>query len=379
MIMSNQSDKPTPTTRHWRLPRFGLRTLLTVIVAYCCLLCWIGARWRSLEEQKKVLATLERFSPGIVSSRGDVVVLSLKSTEIHDDDLRNVGQLKSLEVLDLEYTKITDTGIAHLAGLKNLRYLYISGTRITNDAMQTIGKLPKLEDLLIGATNVGDAGMAHLRDLTTLRCLDIGATSVGDEGLACLSNLQQLRRIYLGETHITDRGLEHLRNHQQLRFLALNGTRITDAGLTNLANLDQLETLWLHKTNISDAGLAHLDRMQGLQQLELMQTGVQHFGPDIRLEPRHVNERQSRGIDAVPFRGCDAFVAGAMPSLAPVSLRKAARLNRERGHATLREGIPPPFSLVTARSPCDSIGQENCRQWAKKGLPYSFGQKSAIV
>src|SRR6185369_117320 len=128
VIMPNQSEKVAPAPRQWRLPRFSLRTLFTVVLVCCVLLCWVGARWRSLEEQRRILGSLERFGPGTVSSRGDVVVLSLKSTEIHDDDLRNVGQLNSLEQLDLEYTKITDSGIAHLAGLKNLRYLSISGT-----------------------------------------------------------------------------------------------------------------------------------------------------------------------------------------------------------------------------------------------------------
>src|SRR4051794_16835457 len=91
-----------------RLPRYGLRALLIVVVAYCLVLTWIGARWRLLEAQKHVLASLERFVPGTVFSRGEVVVLSLKSSEIHDGDLRYVGWLKSLEQLDLESTKITN-------------------------------------------------------------------------------------------------------------------------------------------------------------------------------------------------------------------------------------------------------------------------------
>src|SRR5689334_15998296 len=101
--------------RRW--PHFGLRAFLVAILAYCVVLTWLGSRWRALEEQKHILTSLDRFVPGTVFSRGEVVVLSLKSTEIHDDDLRNIGKLKSLEQLDLESTKITDAGIAHLAGL----------------------------------------------------------------------------------------------------------------------------------------------------------------------------------------------------------------------------------------------------------------------
>ena len=55
-----------------RLPRFGLRAFLIAILAYCLLLTWAGARWRALEEQKHILASLERFVPGTVFSRGEV-------------------------------------------------------------------------------------------------------------------------------------------------------------------------------------------------------------------------------------------------------------------------------------------------------------------
>ena len=130
-----------------------------------------------MEEQKQILASLDRFGPGTVFSRGEVVVLSLKSSEIRDDDLRNVGRLKSLEQLDLEYTKITDAGVRYLAGSTPTSAIcLIGGTRITDDAMKSIGKLKKLEDLLVGGTNVSDAGMSYLSDLTKLRSLDVGGT-----------------------------------------------------------------------------------------------------------------------------------------------------------------------------------------------------------
>src|SRR5262245_733482 len=83
-------------------PRFGLRALLLFVFALAVILTWAGARWRALQEQKRILTSLDGFSPGTVFSRGEVVVLSLKSTEIHDEDLRSVGRLSSLEQLDLE-------------------------------------------------------------------------------------------------------------------------------------------------------------------------------------------------------------------------------------------------------------------------------------
>ncbi len=172
------------TKQFW--PRFRLRTLLVLVLAYCCVLTWYGMRWRWLEEQREILASLDRLQPGIVMNGSDVVVLTLKGTEVRDDDLRNVGRLTSLEVLDLEYTKIGDAGIRHLAGLTKLRHLSLGGTKITDESMRTIGKLTNLEDLLIGSTSVSDQGMAFLCDLRNLRSLDLGKTNVGDDGLAQL-------------------------------------------------------------------------------------------------------------------------------------------------------------------------------------------------
>src|SRR5687767_5687673 len=101
-------SEPRRWLAKWRFPRFGMRTLLAAVLAYCFLLAWLGVRWRWLETQKQILASLESFGPGTVMSGGDVVVLSLQSTEIRDDDLVHVGRLSSLEQLDLQYTKITD-------------------------------------------------------------------------------------------------------------------------------------------------------------------------------------------------------------------------------------------------------------------------------
>src|SRR5262245_35616178 len=79
----------------WHWPRYRLRTLLSLILIYCLLLTWFGIRWRWQDAQREILRSLDRFGPSVVSSGGDIVVLSLKGTEIRDVDLRNVGKLKS--------------------------------------------------------------------------------------------------------------------------------------------------------------------------------------------------------------------------------------------------------------------------------------------
>src|SRR5687767_6696917 len=93
-----QSEPASPAEK-WHWPRYRLRTLLVLVLVYCVLLTWYGIRWRWQEAQQEILRSLDRFGPSVVSSGGDVVVLSLEGTEIRDGDLRNVGKLSSLEVL----------------------------------------------------------------------------------------------------------------------------------------------------------------------------------------------------------------------------------------------------------------------------------------
>ena len=55
--------------------------------------------------------------------------LSLASTDVTDEGLKELAGLKSLQALDLSYTRVTDAGLKELAGLKNLHALNLSGTR----------------------------------------------------------------------------------------------------------------------------------------------------------------------------------------------------------------------------------------------------------
>src|SRR5262249_51517721 len=142
-----------------RLPRFSLLTLLLIFTVVCISLASLGLRLRSIQEQRSALANLARHAPGIVSTHGDVQVLSLSTTETTDDDLRQVGRLHYLQRLDLELTHITDAGLTHLDSLDQVRFLSLNWTNISDKGLSSLAGLSKLEELRIADTQITDFSM----------------------------------------------------------------------------------------------------------------------------------------------------------------------------------------------------------------------------
>ncbi len=130
----------------------------------------------------------------------DVQSLSLRGTQVNDDQFRHVGRLTGLAHLELEQTEITDAGIKHLADLVNLRFVDLSafgvnarGFGIGDDSLRILAKLPRLSRLSLRLTKVSDAGMAHMAGMKALRSLSIGGTRVTDAGLVHLKELPARR------------------------------------------------------------------------------------------------------------------------------------------------------------------------------------------
>ena len=112
--------------------------------------------------------------------------LSLMGTNVTDQTLAQLKDIKGLVNLNLRNTKITDAGLTHLKGLPNLISLNLAGTSVT------------------------DAGLANLKGLSKLEYLNLYSTGIGDSGLASLKGLKNLRALYLWQSKVTDAGVADL-------------------------------------------------------------------------------------------------------------------------------------------------------------------------
>jgi len=180
-------------------------------------------------------------------------------TEITDEGVRQLKELRKLQRLYLKWTKVTDAGVKELRNLTNLRELtFQDNDKITDAALETIKDFTKLEVLGLSRTKVTDAGLKQLAGLEQLQLLDLDLCEVTDEGMKALRKLTNLRRLELGNTKVTDKGLEELVQLPKLERLNLYGTPVTDKGLRQLKKLPNLKRLDLTQTKVTAAGQSEI-------------------------------------------------------------------------------------------------------------------------
>lgn len=92
-------------------------------------------------KEKQIVAELRPLITKVsFSAHGSVLILkSLPGAKgMNDVDLRIVRALSSLEEIDLRNTQITDDGLAYLLDMKNLKKLNLEGTRVSNKAVNLL-------------------------------------------------------------------------------------------------------------------------------------------------------------------------------------------------------------------------------------------------
>jgi Leucine-rich repeat (LRR) protein len=186
--------------------------------------------------------------------------LRLPTTPLTDAGLRRIASLKAgkLILLDLMHTQITDDGLAELSQLKGLEWLFLGGNRITDAGLEQVAKLADLENLWLDDSQVTDAGIAHLRSLRKLDELSLDRTSVTGACLEDLAAMGSLRVLDLRETKVQGEGLAQLAALQKLELLILKDTPVSDADLPHLRQLSHVAVIWISGTNLSAEAIRQL-------------------------------------------------------------------------------------------------------------------------
>ncbi len=180
------------------------------------------------------------------------------------DTLSHLKQLTKLESLDLRYTQITDDDLVHLTDLRNLQELTL-GRQVTTAGLEHLGGLTNLKTLRIGSSGYSATSLTN-----------IPSQHVANAGLKHLSGLTNLDVLSLGfqDAKLTDGATEHIKELANLRELYLGPNEFTESGLEQLSQLSKLEKLWLHSAKVTDAGLEHLQQLANLQYLRFKQDEV---------------------------------------------------------------------------------------------------------
>ena len=240
----------------------------------------------------------------------DLQALSLRGSNIFDEDFVHLKYLTGLLALDLSSMKQIDgSGLVHLADFKSLKELTCFNTNISDPALEYMSNflslerlslywtqvdgsglihlknLTSLKNLSLSKTLITDASLVHLKDMTWLKGLELYDTEIGDDGLAYLKGLTSLEKLILGNidrdsgiSPITDAGLVHLSTLTKLKQLGLYRTCITDDGLKHLSGLTNLEVLNLNRTQITGEGFAFLNKLSPVRGLELRDVALTGTG-----------------------------------------------------------------------------------------------------
>jgi cell division protein ZapA (FtsZ GTPase activity inhibitor) len=195
--------------------------------------------------------------------------------ELTDRGLEHVARIKNLGDLSLAYTKVSDRGVKYLTKLP-LYALNLCATDVTDEGLKEIAQIKGLHYLNLCETNITDRGIEALRPLKELNDLHLAATNITDRSMNELVNYHQpLWKLILVNTNITDAGLKTISNLENLEFLALDGTSVSAVGLKALGRNKKLRTLGLLNCEITDDDVACIVSVcPALELLDLSRTRI---------------------------------------------------------------------------------------------------------
>jgi hypothetical protein len=183
-----------PSRKIWG-PRLSVRAMMLLVLA---LGLWLGWMTYCARDQRDAVEAITRSGGYVVYDRDlqdpfrrqharffewleDLIGIDYLShvSEIAfdgratDADLMEIGRLSRLQRLSISSSPISDDGLKNLRGLTSLRQLFLHGTSISDEALVNLQGLARLELLTLVDTQITDAGLTHLRRLRCLQELDV--------------------------------------------------------------------------------------------------------------------------------------------------------------------------------------------------------------
>ncbi len=244
--------------------------------------------------------------------------LFLYTTNITDKGMKNIINLKSLEVLHLP-DPATDISMAYVGELISLKKLFLkeSGSLITDAGLKHVAKLKNLEEICLCGNDMGDNGLVYIKDLPKLEYLCIKGKNFSDRGMVHIKNMKSLKMLSFHEdlSYISDAGLADISEIPNLEYLCLHAMKnITDKGIAHLTKMRSLKQLHIESAKITDKGLLSLSRIKTLEHLELpgplngiTDTGVSSLGTLPNLKSLKINQ---------PLRAEDYYTDKSLEALA---------------------------------------------------------------
>jgi predicted transposase YbfD/YdcC len=169
-----------------------------------------------------------------------VVWINLSGTQITDDGLKILAEIKSLKYLYLNATalsgkptkKISDASIPFIAKMKKLEVLELIGSDITDKTIIAIAEnCKKIRHLGVGGPCIDGSGFKAFSSDTLLEYVDCGGQKVDDKSIKYLAQMKNLKVVDFSFSNVTDKGLMLFTRSPKINRIGVECSAVTKRGV----------------------------------------------------------------------------------------------------------------------------------------------------
>jgi len=263
--MTDAIEKPPKPRRRWL--RFGLRTLLVLVLLLSLPLGWLGREIYRVRQEEQVAAAIidaggilrfdfnhqepigvyENWGPRLLRKLwGKNMGRHLDMVHIHSAEDTNrliplLVRCERLEYLGLPAAKLSDRSMQILASLPNLRVLNLVETQITAEQMQTLATSETLRHIRLQGAPSADEYLQQLTKLSHVENVELFDTPITNRGMKSLSELPLIALKIEGAAAVTNAGFAEFSGSEHLQDFVAVGTRIDEGCVDTLQTLPQLK------------------------------------------------------------------------------------------------------------------------------------------
>lgn len=114
-------------------------------------------------ENTELLINGRKYQRVTRDANGDVIYLRLDNMRLSAADFRVIGDIESLQVLSLRRTNVADENLRCLRELKHLRALILTSTEVSDAAVDEVLRMDELRSTCLGDVLITPDAIANLK------------------------------------------------------------------------------------------------------------------------------------------------------------------------------------------------------------------------